>query len=211
MSFTEAMQWRYATKKFDPNQIVDEATVTQLLEATNLTATSYGLQPFKFVVIRNQPLQDQLVASSYGQRQVADASHVIVIAARTDVDAEYISQYIDLVESERGLAPGTMEDYKLTMTGTVTRMSPETMEQWTAKQAYLALGTILAACAMLKIDACPMEGFVSHEYNQLLGLGELNLNAVIAVPIGFRSSDDENQNAKKVRRPLSEMIVKIPR
>lgn len=209
MKFTEAMRWRYATKKFDPDQIVDEETVTQLLEATNLTATSYGLQPFKFVVVQNKPLQQRLVASSYGQRQVADASHLIVIAARTDVDAEYISQYIDLVESERGLAPGTMQDYKLTMTATVSGMSCEAMEHWTAKQAYLALGTILAACAMLKIDACPMEGFVSSEYNELLRLSEHNLDAVIVVPIGFRSGDDENQNFKKVRRPLPEMIVRV--
>ncbi len=203
------MRWRYATKKFDPGKTVHEDTVTQLLEATNLSATSYGLQPFKFVVIRNQPLQDQLVASSYGQRQVADASHVIVIAARTDVDADYIGQYIDMVESERDLEPGTMEDYKSTMIGVVTRMSPEEMQQWSAKQAYLALGTILAACAMLKIDACPMEGFVSSEYNEALGLAGQNLEAVIVVPIGFRAEDDINQNNKKVRRPLEEMVVRI--
>jgi nitroreductase/dihydropteridine reductase len=209
MKFTDAMRWRYATKKFDPDKTVDEYMVTQLLEATNLSATSYGLQPFKFVVVKNRQLQDQLVASSYGQRQVADASHVIVIAARTDVDADYIKQYIDLVESERSLEPGTMEDYKSIMTGTVTGMSAEAMQQWTANQAYIALGTILAACAMLKIDACPMEGFVSSEYNGILGLGEQNLDAVIVVPIGYRAEDDINQNIKKVRRPLAEMVVRI--
>ena len=209
MNFTDAMRWRYATKKFDAGKTVDEGTVTQLLEATNLTATSYGLQPFKFVVINNRQLQEQLVTSSYGQRQVADASHVIVIAARTDVDAEYISQYVDLIESERGLAPGTMEEYKSVMTGTVTRMTPEQMQQWTAKQAYIALGTILAACAMLKIDACPMEGFVASEYNEILGLADRNLDAVIVVPIGFRAQDDINQNNKKVRRPLEEMVVRM--
>lgn len=203
------MRWRYATKKFDPNKIVDEDTVDQILDATNLSATSFGLQPFKFVVIKNQPLQDQLVASSYGQRQVADASHVIVIAARTDVDADYISQFIDLVESERGLPSGTMEDYKSIMTGTLTGMSADAMREWTAKQAYLALGTILAACAMLKIDACPMEGFVSTEYNATLGLAEHNLDAVVVVPIGFRAEDDINQNEKKVRRPLTEMVIRM--
>ena len=209
MNFTDAMRWRYATKKFDPGKSVDEDTVTDLLDATNLSATSYGLQPFKFVVIKNQQVQDQLVASSYGQRQVADASHVIVIAARTDVDADYISQYIDLVESERGLESGTMEDYKSTMTSVVTGMSDEAMQEWTAKQAYLALGTILAACAMLKIDACPMEGFVSSEYDEILKLSKLNLHAVIVVPIGYRAEDDINQSIKKVRRPLAEMVVRM--
>lgn len=209
MEFTDAMRWRYATKKFDPDKTVDEAMVTQLLEATNLSATSYGLQPFKFVVVKNKQLQEQLVTSSYGQRQVADASHVIVIAARTDVDAEYIREYLAMVESERGLEPGTMEEYRSIMTGTVTGMTFEEMQQWTAKQAYLALGTILAACAMLKIDACPMEGFVSGEYNEILGLSKQNLDAVIVVPIGFRAQDDINQTNKKVRRPLAEMVVRL--
>ena len=203
------MRWRYATKKFDPGKTVDEATLTQILEATNLSATSYGLQPFGFVVIQNQQLQEQLVASSYGQRQVADASHVIVIAARTDVDADYIGQCIELVESERGLKPGTMDDYRSTLTKVIDGMSAETMRQWTANQAYIALGTILAACAVMKIDACPMEGFVPSEYNEILKLGDYGLDAVIVVPIGFRAEDDVNQNNKKVRRPLAEMVVRI--
>ncbi|MFT5304194.1 MAG: nitroreductase/dihydropteridine reductase, partial [Mariniblastus sp.] len=101
MNITESLEWRYATKKFDPTKTLDESTVTELLQAANLTATSYGLQPFKLVLIKNQPLQEQLVTSSYGQRQVADASHVIVVAARTDIDADYISQYVDFIESER--------------------------------------------------------------------------------------------------------------
>lgn len=209
MNFTDAMRWRYATKKFDPDKPVDEDTVTQLLKATNLSATSYGLQPFKFVVVKNRQLQDQLVASSYGQRQVADASHVIVIATRTDVDADYVKQYIDMVESERSLEPGTMDEYKSTMTGRVNGMSAEAMQQWAANQAYIALGTTLAACAMLKIDSCPMEGFVANEYNEILGLREQNLNAVIVVPIGYRAEDDIDQNIKKVRRPLAEMVVRI--
>ncbi|MDB4468615.1 nitroreductase family protein, partial [bacterium] len=90
MKFSDAMRWRYATKKFDPQRLLDETVVAELLDITNLTPTSYGLQPFKFVVLKNQEIQDKLIASSYGQRQVADASHVLVIAARTDVDASYI-------------------------------------------------------------------------------------------------------------------------
>jgi len=209
MNFTEALQWRYATKKFDPTRSVEETTVDSLLDAANLSATSYGLQPFKMVVIRNQELQDKLITSSYGQRQVADASHVLVIAARTDVDAEYISKYVDFIESERGLGAGTMDDYKSIMTGAVTGMSADEMEQWTAKQAYIVLGTLLAACATAKIDACPMEGFVAAEYNEILNLGHHKLSAVLVVPIGFRAEDDINQNNKKVRRPLDEMVVRL--
>lgn len=209
MNLTDALRWRYATKKFDPTNSVKEETVHQLLEATNLSATSYGLQPFKFIVIQNQSLQDQLVASSYGQRQVADASHVIVIASRTDINEDYIEEYLNLVETERGLEPGSMDDYKSIMGGTVTGMPPETMRQWTEKQCYIALGTLLAACALAKIDACPMEGFVAEEYNKILGLEKLNLESTLVVPIGFRSEDDETQHNKKVRRPLENMVVRM--
>lgn len=209
MNITEALNWRYATKKFDPSKTLDESTVTELLNAANLTATSYGLQPFKLVVIKNQPLQEQLVTSSYGQRQVADASHVIVIAARTDIDADYISQYVDFIELERGLKSGSMDDYKNIMTGAVTGMSEDSMAQWTAKQAYIVLGTLMAACGSMKIDACPMEGFVSSEYNEILQLASYNLSAVLVLPIGHRATDDPNQQNKKVRRPLAEMVVKL--
>jgi nitroreductase/dihydropteridine reductase len=209
MNITESLEWRYATKKFDPTKTLDESTVTELLQAANLTATSYGLQPFKLVLIKNQPLQEQLVTSSYGQRQVADASHVIVVAARTDIDADYISQYVDFIESERGLDSGAMEDYKNIMTGAITGMSGDLMAQWTAKQTYIVMGTLLAACGAMKIDACPMEGFVSSEYNKILGLANYNLNAVLVLPIGHRAADDPNQKNKKVRRPLEEMVVRI--
>jgi nitroreductase len=209
MEFLEALRWRYATKKFDPEKVVSEQSVESLLEAANLSATSYGLQPFRFVVIRNQQLQDQLVAASYGQRQVADASHVIVIASRTDVDSDYISRYIDFVESERKLPPDALDDYKTVMTGSVTAMSDEQRKHWAAKQVYLALGTLLAVCGAMKIDACPMEGFVPGEYNEILGLSALNLDATVVLPIGHRAEDDENQHLKKIRQPLSDMIVRL--
>ncbi len=209
MNFTEALRWRYATKKFDPAKVVDEETVNLLLEAANLSATSYGLQPFKFVVIRNQEVQEQLVTSSYGQRQVADASHVIVIAARTDIDADYIGKYVDYIEAERELGAGSLDDYKDIMTGAVTGMPDDTMDQWTAKQAYIVLGTLLAACAVMKVDSCPMEGFVANEYDEILQLGEHELTAVVVIPIGVRADDDVNQNNKKVRRPLDDMVVRM--
>ena len=108
MELLDSLRWRYATKQFDAERSLSEEQVTQLLEAANLSATSYGLQPFKFLVLRDQAKQDQLVASSYGQRQVAQASHVIVIATRTDVDAAYIGDYVKMMESQRGLPDGCL-------------------------------------------------------------------------------------------------------
>ncbi|MFK7767198.1 MAG: NAD(P)H-dependent oxidoreductase [Mariniblastus sp.] len=209
MDILDSLRWRYATKKFDPTKTLSEDQVNSVLDAGNLTATSYGLQPFKFVVLHNKELQEKLVTSSYGQRQVADASHVIVIATRSDVDDDYISRYVDLMESERGLDGGTLDQYKAVMTGAISGMSAEQMQAWATKQAYIALGTMMAACGALEIDACPMEGFVSPEYNEILDLGKLNLSAAVVLPIGFRAQDDKNSQAKKVRQPMDQIVVRI--
>ena len=209
MQLLDSLRWRYATKQFDPQRKLSEAQVTQLLEAANLTATSYGLQPFKFLVLQDQAKQDQLVASSYGQTQVAQASHVIVIATRTDVDAAYIGDYVKMMESQRGLPDGALDQYKAMMTGAVTSMDEQAIDIWATKQAYLALSTLLVACAAAKIDACPMEGFVASEYDEIFDLAEMNLHAAVVLPIGYRAADDKHQNYKKVRRELDDMVVKI--
>ena len=209
MELLDSLRWRYATKQFDSERSLSEAQVTQLLEAANLSATSYGLQPFKFLVLKDQAKQDQLVASSYGQAQVAQASHVIVIATRTDVDADYVNSYVELMESQRDLPAGSLDKYKTIMTGAITAMDEQALDVWATKQAYLALGTLLAACAAVKIDACPMEGFVAAEYDEIFGLAAMNLHASVVVPIGYRAEDDEHQHYKKVRRGLDEIVVKL--
>lgn len=208
MNLTAALRWRYATKKFDPEKIVSEALIDALVDAANLAATSYGLQPYQFVIIHNQELQQKLIASSYGQRQVADASHVIVIATRTDVDESYIRSYTSMVEEQRDLPVGSLDDYGRIMAGTIGELSHEDRMEWAAKQAYIALGTLLAACAILELDSCPMEGFVSEEYNELLDLGSKNLHAAVVLPVGYRAEDDATQHQAKVRRPLPEMIIR---
>ncbi|MEM7782544.1 MAG: NAD(P)H-dependent oxidoreductase [Planctomycetota bacterium] len=209
MQLIEDLQWRYATKAFDPQQVVPEETVQHLLQATNLAATSYGLQPFRFVLIRDQELQDKLITSSYGQRQVADASHVIVIAIRTDVDGDYISSYVDFTEAERNMDPGALDGFKKMMIGTVGAMTDQSKATWASKQAYIALGFLLTACAAAKVDACPMEGFVASEYDEMLNLTSQNLSACVVIPIGYRSSEDKYSDTKKVRRPLDEMVIQI--
>ena len=158
---------------------------------------------------RNQDLQDQLVAHSYNQRQVADASHVIVIAARTDVNADYISAYSDRVEKTRGLDAGTMDASKDVMLGTIGKLSPEDLFQWSAKQTYIVLGTMMAAAAQMEIDTCPMEGFVPAKYDELLDLESKNLRSVLVLPVGYRAEDDAAQHQKKVRLPLDEIVVQV--
>ena len=209
MNTLESLNCRYATKKFDANRTLTDVQVDQLLEAGNLAASSYGLQPYKLLVIKNQDLQDQLVAHSYNQRQVADASHVIVIAARTDVNADYISAYSDRVEKTRGLDAGTMDASKDVMLGTIGKLSPEDLFQWSAKQTYIVLGTMMAAAAQMEIDTCPMEGFVPAKYDELLDLESKNLRSVLVLPVGYRAEDDAAQHQKKVRLPLDEIVVQV--
>ena len=209
MNTLESLNWRYATKKFDANRTLTDVQVDQLLEAGNLAASSYGLQPYKLLVIKNQDLQDQLVAHSYNQRQVADASHVIVIAARTDVNADYISAYSDRVEKTRGLDAGTMDTYRDVMVGTIGKLSAEDLFQWSAKQTYIVLGTMMAAAAQMEIDTCPMEGFVPAKYDELLDLESKNLRSVLVLPVGYRAEDDAAQHQKKVRLPLDEIVVQV--
>jgi nitroreductase len=209
MSLTNALRWRYATKKFDPKRSVPEAIVDSLLESANLSATSYGLQPYRFIVVRDRDLQQQLVTSSYGQRQVADASHLIVIATRTDVDESYICDYIDMMEQQRNLDRGRLKQYGNVMVGAISSMSDDHRKVWAARQAYIALGTLLAACGTLEIDSCPMEGFVPSEYNELLQLNEQNLHAAVVLPIGYRAADDATQHHPKVRQPLEKMVIRI--
>lgn len=209
MSLTEALNWRYATKSFDPARNVSDEQLEKILEAGNLAPTSYGLQPFKFIVVQNQSIQDQLVPHSYNQNQVAEASHVIVIAVRTDIDVDYVNEYAARIETERGLPQGTLDAYRDMMAGTVSGLSENDKLAWHTKQAYIALGMMMSEAAVLGVDSCPMEGFVPSEYDRLLGLTEQNLKSVVVLPIGFRSETDKNQHSKKVRWQLSEIVVKM--
>lgn len=209
MSVNESLRWRYATKAFDPQKKVSEEQLQQILEAGNLAPTSYGLQPFKFIVIENQELQDKLVPFSYNQNQISEASHIIVIAARTDIDIDYVNEYVTRIEKTRGLPEGSVAEYGKMMAGTVSSLSEEAKETWNNRQGYIALGMMMSAAAALGVDSCPMEGFVAGEYDKMLGLTELNLRSIVLLPVGFRSDEDKTQHNEKVRWPLSEIVIKM--
>ena len=209
MDIIESLQWRYATKKFEPSKAVSEDDLNVILQAGNLAATSYGLQPFQFIVVADAQTRQQLVAHSYNQPQVADASHVIVIAIRTDVDTAYIKQSAAMTEEMRGLEKGQLDGYAKQMIGAITSMDDDAKTAWAQKQAYIALANMMVACAELKIDSCPMEGFVAAQYDQLLDLESKNLHATVVLPVGYRADDDPQQELAKVRKPLQEMTLNI--
>jgi len=205
----EALQWRYATKKFDASRTLSEQKIAVLKNAFNLTASSFGLQPVKLVVIQNQKLQDELVALSMNQQQVADASHVLVFCIETTINTAYIASYFENVKEIRNTPDEVLQPYREYLNSHFEKESPEAIKSWAAKQAYLAMGNLLTACALENIDACPMEGFDPSGYDTLLNLTEKGLSSVLVMPIGYRAQDDMFADFKKVRKPLEETVIEF--
>lgn len=205
----DALKWRYATKKFDASRILPEEKINILKHTFNLTATSYGLQPLKMVVISNKELQARLKASSFNQKQVDTASHLLVICIEARVDEDFIRNYFQRVKHIRNVSDEILKPFREFLVDDFNSKAKKEIEAWAINQAYLALGTLLTVCAAEEIDACPMEGFEPNEYDQILNLSEKNLQSVLVLPVGYRAEDDEFSGFKKVRRPLDEVIIDI--
>ncbi len=209
MNLKEIMNWRYAAKQFDTSKKVDSETLNRILEITNLSATSYGLQPYMTVVVKNQDLKDKLVAASYGQTNVSDSSHVIIFAARTDIDEKFIDNFIKLTAEARNSDVEKLKSFKEMLVKSFSSKTDDEIYNWASKQAYLALGTFLIACADEDVDSCPIGGFVPEEYDKILNLPDYNLRSVVVAAIGYRHKDDKYQYYKKVRKSSEEMIIEI--
>lgn len=201
------LQWRYAVKKFDTDKILSEAKITVLKEAFNLTATSYGLQPLKMVVIANKELQENLVKSAYGQRQVADASHLLVICIETEVDEQFITSYFNLVKKLRNTDDAILNPFKDFLISDFSKKNTDEITAWATKQAYLALGNLLTVCALEQIDSCPMEGFIPDAFDDALDLKSKNLKSVLLLPVGYRATDDMFADFAKVRKNINDTII----
>jgi len=207
--FVRALTWRYATKKFDPAKELRAEDIDTILSATNLSASSYGLQPYQFLLIQDKAIQEKLVPCSYNQPQVHDAAAVLVFAIRTNVDEDFIRQSAKDTEQVRGLESGQLDGYAKQMIGSIMGMDDSARALWATKQAYIAMGTALAACAMLGVDACPMEGFLPDQYDEILGLADKSLSSVLVLPIGYRADDDVSSGYAKVRQPLDKMVLRV--
>ncbi|MEO2050912.1 MAG: NAD(P)H-dependent oxidoreductase [Allomuricauda sp.] len=209
MKFIENQEWRYATKKFDPSQKVNNSDLQKLQRAVQLSASSYGLQLYKILVIEDPELRERLKAASWNQSQITDASHLFVFCNYTDRNEQHIDDYMQLVSDTQGTPVEDLKGYADFIKQSLSGMTDLEWHNWAEKQTYLALANLLNAAAELGIDACPMEGFEPDKYNEILGLGALGLNAALIAPIGYRSSEDHTQFRKKVRKPkelLFEMI-----
>ncbi|MAU27359.1 MAG: NAD(P)H-dependent oxidoreductase [Muricauda sp.] len=203
----ENRTWRYATKKFDTHKKVSGGDLDILLEATRLSASSYGLQPYHVFVITDQELKEKLKPASWGQSQITDASHIIVFANKTDFGEELVDEYLQNVSKTRNIPAENLKGYSDFMKSKLLGLSTEEKSVWTSKQAYLAFGNMMQAAAELKIDTCPMEGFEAERYNKILGLNGKNLNAAVVLAIGYRSEEDETQHYPKVRKSKEELFT----
>ena len=174
-----------------------------------LSASSYGLQPYKVLVVTDMEIRKKLRPFSWDQSQVTDASHFIVFANQTDFGTELVDGYIKNVSETRNIPVGGLQEYSDFMKSKLMDLPKEAKEIWTAKQTYIALGNVMQAAAELKIDTCPMEGFEAEKYDEILGLGKLGLTATVALPIGYRSEEDATQHYAKVRRTKEELFITI--
>lgn len=206
MKTIEDLNWRYATKKFDPTKKISDKELHTLLEVLRLSPSSYGLQPLKFLIIENKGIREKLKEKSWGQTQVTDASHLIVFCAYIDISENHIDKHLENTAMIREMNLSNLDGYGKHMKSKIGELNSEAIKTWNSKQAYIALGHLLHACAQHRIDSTPMEGFDSDGYDEILNLKAQNLHAVLACPIGYRSIEDPNQGLKKVRKTEEELF-----
>lgn len=208
MALLESLHQRYATKKFDASQKISSDDLSTLLEAIRLSASSYGLQAYKVLVVENEAIRKQLRAASWDQSQITDASQLLVFAVETNFGEADVDRFVDIIAKTRNLDAASLSGYASMMKGSFKR-SREEIQAWLTKQVYIALGFGLVAAAELNIDACPMEGFDTAQYDQILGLEEKGLHAAVIMTVGYRSSEDGYQHLAKVRRCAEELFITV--
>lgn len=209
-SVVDALKWRYATKAFDPSQKIPSETWEKLEDSLVLTPSSFGLQPWQFLVIDNPAIREQLLPHAWNQRQIVDASHLVVFAVPRSVDESVVDRFLQATADSRGADVSTLDGYRKMIVGFVVKgMNPEQQKDWAVRQSYIALGQFMLAAAMLEIDTCPMEGFVPAEFDKILGLEEQGLTTAVLCPAGYRSADDKYASFPKVRYEKSALLHHI--
>jgi nitroreductase len=206
----EQLNWRYATKQFDPDRKISPQDWSALEEALVLSPSSGGLQPWAFLVVTDPATREKLLPASYGQTQVTAASHLVVFAAKTNFNESDVDAHIDRTAKLRGIPVESLAPFRgMLIGGIVNAMDQPARQNWAARQAFLALGNLLTSAALLGIDACPMEGFVPAQYAAILGLKEKGLTAVAICTLGYRAETDAYATLPKVRFPKEKVLFHV--
>jgi nitroreductase / dihydropteridine reductase len=209
MKLIDALNWRYAVKRMNGEKIGDEK-IENILEATRLSASSMGLQPYTILVIEDEELKKKLQPAAYNQPQIIESSHLLVFAAWENITEENVNDYLNNIATVRGVSLQSLEAFKASLMNIVNGRTTEQKYEWAARQAYIAFGTAITAAAIEEVDATPMEGFNPQAVDEILNLKEKGLRSVTILALGYR--DEENDymaNAKKVRRDRDKLILKV--
>ena len=205
----QSLRWRYATKRFDPTRRIPAETWDSIEESLVLTPSSFGLQPWKFLVIQDPGLRALLSPESWRQPQVVEASHYVVLTARTDLDASDIDAWMERMAEIQGTTLEAVAPLKGVIEGFAQAMSHEARHAWNVRQTYIALGQLMTSAAMLEVDACPMEGISTVGYDQVLGLEGSGYATTVACALGYRSADDKYAATPKARFDRSRVIAHL--
>lgn len=209
-NITEALSWRYATKKFDASKKIDNATLETILESLRLSPSSYGLQPWKFVIVNNKETREKIrEVAGYNQPQITDASHFIVFTNKKNIDGALVNEYINFVSKEKEIEVSSLQGFENMINGSFVGKTNEDLRNWASRQVYLAAGVLLTSCAVLGIDACPMEGINTAKLDEILNLSSENLESRMVIAIGYRAEDDAYGHSKKIRFPKGEVFKEI--
>lgn len=209
IKFLEDQNWRYATKKFDATKKISNEDLNTIKEAIRLSSSSYGLQPYKVIIVENPELRAKIQPAAWGQSQIVEASHLIVFANKTKLENTDIDDYVANISAIRDIPVETLAAYSNFMKSKIVTLSDDSKNIWTSKQTYLALGNLLNVAAELKIDVTPMEGFVPEQINEILGLEKLGLNTSLMATLGYRHKEDTTQHLKKVRKSQEELFITL--
>jgi len=202
------LHWRYATKKFDPTRTIPAEVWAVLEQALVLAPSSVGLQPWKFVVVTDPAVRKTLQPAAYGQAQIVDASHLVVICGKAPPTAADADRHVARTAEVRGVPVEALAGFRKMVVGAAGK-PPEEAAAWAARQAYLALGMFLTTAAMIGVDACPMEGFDPPKFDEILGLKAHGVAALALVAAGYRAADDKYAGVPKVRLPVEEVVVRV--
>lgn len=207
---TEALTWRYATKKFDPAKQIPADVWAALEQSLILSPSSIGLQPWKFIVVTDAAVKTQLQAASYRQAQIADCSHVVAIAVRRGIDGDHVDRHIARMVEVTGTTVEALTKFRaMTMKNLDKARAAGTLDAWQEHQVYIALGVFLASAALVGVDTCPMEGIEPDKYDEILGLAGTSYATAVACAAGYRLPDDKYAGAKKVRFRAEDVVMRI--
>ncbi|QOW10914.1 NAD(P)H-dependent oxidoreductase [Kaistella flava (ex Peng et al. 2021)] len=206
MNYLEALNKRYSVKKFDPEKNVSTEALHNILEAARLSASSLGLQPYRIIIVQNSEMKEKLIPAFYNPSQISTCSHLIVIVSKNSIGNEYIGNYFSHISATREVPLESLNPFRESISKHIQHLNSEEVMIWADKQSYIVLGNLMFAAALENVDTCPMEGFKQETIDEILGLDPSKEKVAVTLALGYRSTEDDFQNLKKVRKPNDKLF-----